>query len=348
MDPSLRLTSAEAPESASPAAPPEHAPEGDPEPLDAYSRSVIAAVEAVSPSVVNVEVHPRNGRAAGQGRRGGSGGTGSGFVFTPDGLILTNSHVVHDAGRIDVALGDGTRLVADLVGDDPDTDLAVVRVSASGLQPVRLGDSSRLRPGQLVVAIGNPFGFQTTVTAGVVSALGRSLRSRSGHLMDNIIQTDAALNPGNSGGPLATSAGEVIGVNTAVILPAQGLCFAIPIDTARFVAAHLIRDGRIRRGYLGIGGQNVPLSRRTARVSGLPVPSGVLVLTVEPGSPAEKAGVRLRDVIVEFDHHPVGTVDDLHRLLTERQIGVPAALTVLRPTGRNELEVVPRESPPRG
>jgi S1-C subfamily serine protease len=212
---------------------------------------------------------------------------------------------------------------------------------------VRLGDSGLLKPGQLVIAIGNPYGFQTTVTAGVVSAVSRSLRSNSGRLMDNIIQTDAALNPGNSGGPLVTSRGEVVGVNTAVILPAQGLCFAIPINTARFVASYLIRDGRIRRGYLGIGGQNVPLSRRTARVSGLQMASGILVQSVEPGSPAERSGIRSRDVIVEFAGHQVAGIDDLHRLLTDGGIGIPTTITVLRPTERKTFDIVPAESPPR-
>ena len=316
---------------------------GDAQLLDAYSRAVTAAVEAVSPSVVNIEVRERRGAAP--SRRGPRGGSGSGFIFTPDGLILTNSHVVHEAGRIEVGLADGRRLEADPVGDDPDTDLAVIRITAPDLTPARLGDSSRLRPGQVVIAIGNPYGFQTSVTAGVVSALGRSLRSSSGRLMDNIVQTDAALNPGNSGGPLVTSGGEVVGVNTAMILPAQGLCFAIPINTARFVAAHLIRDGRIRRSYLGIGGQNVPLSRRTTRVSGLPVPSGILVQTVEPGSPSERAGVREKDVIVEFNGRPISGIDDLHRLLTDSQIGVQSTLTVLRPTERKVLDIVPEEVP---
>jgi S1-C subfamily serine protease len=324
-----------------------HPAADDDELLDAYSRAVTGAVEAVSPSVVSIEVQHAV-RRPGTRPAPGMGGNGSGFVFTPDGMILTNSHVVHGAERVEVTLPDGRRFAADLLGSDPDTDLAVIRVTAPDLgPPVTLGDSSSLRPGQLVIAIGNPYGFQTTVTAGVVSALGRSLRSRTGRLMDNIIQTDAALNPGNSGGPLVTSRGEVIGVNTAVILPAQGLCFAIPINTARFVTARLIRDGHIRRAYLGVGGQSIPLSRRTARVSGLVQASGVLVLTVEPGSPAARAGVKERDVIVAFDNQPVGTVDDLHRELTEGRIGTPATVTVLRPTERKVLEIVPAESPRR-
>jgi S1-C subfamily serine protease len=345
MSDTLRLISSD--DALDPVLAPEARPLEDVELLDAYSRAVTAAVEAVNPSVVNIEVRTRAARD-GRGRnRGQQGGSGSGFVISPDGLVLTNSHVVHEAERIEVGVADGRRHVADLVGDDPDTDLAVIRVSAPGLQAVRLGDSNGLRPGRLVIAIGNPYGFQTTVTAGVVSAVGRSLRSSSGRLMDDIIQTDAALNPGNSGGPLVTSRGEVIGVNTAMIRPAQGLCFAIPINTARFVASLLIRDGRIRRGYLGIAGQNVPLSRRTARVSGLEVASGILVLSVEAGSPAERAGVRERDVIIEFAGQAMSGIDDLHRLLTDGGIGRATTITVLRPTERQVLEIVPAESPRR-
>jgi len=322
----------------------------DAELLDAYSRAVIAASEKVSPSVVHIVVtaaHDLNRDRAGQeGSRGPStrpGGSGSGFVFTPDGFILTNSHVVHGAEGLEVALANGTRFEAQPIGDDPGTDLAVIRIHAPGLVPATLGDSQSVRVGQLAVAIGNPYGFEYTVTAGVVSALGRSLRSRSGRLIDNIIQTDAALNPGNSGGPLVNSRGEVVGVNTAMILPAQGLCFAIASNTARFVAARLIRDGRIRRGYLGIGGQNVPLLRRLVRFHHLPVESGILVISVEHNSPAERAGVREGDVIVEFGGAPVEGIDALHRLLTESQLGVRTPITLIRQSARQQLEVIPEE-----
>ncbi len=256
--------------------------------LDTYSRAVIGAVERVSPSVVNVEVHQsaraRNGES--RERHGG----GSGFVFTPDGLILTNSHVVHDATRIEVTLSDGRRIPAHTIGDDPATDLAVIRIDAPSLQPAQLGDSQQLRPGQMAIAIGNPYGFQSTVTAGVISALGRSLRSYSGRLIEDVIQTDAALNPGNSGGPLVNSQGEVIGVNTATILPAQGLCFAIGINTAKFVASRLLRDGRIRRSYIGVSAQTVPIHRRVVRFYNLPKEPGVVVVGYEPNSPARTAG----------------------------------------------------------
>ena len=299
--------------------------------LDAFSEAVIAAADRVSPSVVKIEIQQ-------SGRRGGSG---SGFVFTPDGFILTNSHVVNGARSIHVVLPDGERYQADKVGDDPDTDLAVVRISAKNLTPVTLGDSQSIRVGQLVIAIGNPYGFQATVTSGVVSALGRSLRSQTGRLIDNVIQTDAALNPGNSGGPLVTSNGEVIGVNTAIILPAQGICFAIAINTAKFVAAKLIKDGRIQRGYLGIAGQNAPLHRVLVRTYNLPIETGIFVVSVEQNSPAQKAGVRDGDMIVALDDHAVGDIDALHRLLTDYQAGARAKLTLLRGTEKLVLNVDP-------
>jgi S1-C subfamily serine protease len=310
--------------------------------LDAYSRTVAEVAEAVSPSVVRIEARDRRGDEA-SGRD--SAGSGSGFIISPDGLVLTNSHVVHEAARLAVTLNDGRRPDVHLVGEDPDTDLAVLRIYAPNLKAARLGQSKRLRVGQIAIAIGNPYGFDCTVTAGVISALGRSFRSSKGRLMDNIIQTDAALNPGNSGGPLLDSHGEVIGVNTAVILPAQGICFAIPIDTAQYIAGWLVRDGRIRRGYLGISGQSARLDRRLARHHGLSVVTGLLVLGVESGSPAELAGLREGDIIVEFDGHPVASVDDLHRLLTQGQIGIKVGLSLLRRTEKLNLEIVPGESP---
>jgi S1-C subfamily serine protease len=312
--------------------------------LDAYSQAVITSAEKASPAVVHIAVSERSSRGKRRGFGGEAGGSGSGFIFTPDGFILTNSHVVHGAHRIEVHLPDGRHVSADPIGEDPDTDLAVIRISASGLPVAELGESRKLRVGQLVVAIGNPYGFQYSVTAGVVSALGRSLRSRSGRLIDNIIQTDAALNPGNSGGPLVDSSGTVVGVNTAIILPAQGLCFAVPIDTANYVAPRLIRDGRIRRGYLGLGGQNVPLPPHAVNVFGLECESGVLVISVEPSGPAERSGLRERDVIVEFDKQPVSSIDDLHKLLTAEKIGIQSEMTVIRRSEKVVLKPVPVES----
>ncbi len=316
--------------------------------LDAYSTAVTSAVERMSPSVVNIEVHQKAGRVrSGEPpeRRGG----GSGFVFTPDGLILTNSHVVHDAARIAVTLADGRHMPASLIGDDPASDLAMIRVDEPhfdepGLVAATLGDSQRLKVGQIVIAIGAPYGFQSTVTAGVVSALGRSLRSYSGRLIDDVIQTDASLNPGNSGGPLVDSLGRVVEVNTATILPAQGICFAIGINTAKFVASRLLRDGRIRRSFIGVSAQTVPVHRRVVRFYDLAKESGALVLSVEENSPAKRAGLREGDVIVALEAQPVAGVDDLHRLLTEVRVGVGCTLTVLRYTEKLELRVVPEEA----
>jgi len=317
---------------------------GDDELLDAYSRAVIGAAEKVSPSVVNIDVHQSvKGRQRGPQEVQGNG---SGFIFTPDGFILTNSHVVHNATHINVVLPDGSRHPADLAGDDPDTDLAVLRINAANLLPVVLGNSSAVRVGQLAIAIGNPYGFQCTVTAGVVSALGRSLRSNSGRLIDNIIQTDAALNPGNSGGPLVTSRGDVIGVNTAVILPAQGICFAIAIDTAKFIAGRLIKEGRITRSYIGVGGQNVPLHRRLVRYYGLTVETGILVVSVEQNSPALRTGLLEGDVIIAYDDKPTGSIDDLHKLLTGEKSGTRSKLTIIRRNEKLELDIVPEESRP--
>jgi S1-C subfamily serine protease len=312
-------------------------PSGDEELLDAYSRAVVRATETVAPAVAHLEVELK-------GRKG----TGSGFCFTPDGLLLTNSHVVHGARSIRASFADGLSRDASLIGEDPDTDIAVIRIDATGLQaafhPVALGTSRTVRVGQLAIAIGNPYGFQHTVTAGVVSALGRSIRSQTGRLIDDVLQTDAALNPGNSGGPLVNSRGEAIGVNTAIIPGAQGLCFATAIDTVKFVAMQLLRDGRVRRGYLGIAGANVPLARRVARHFDLANTHAVRVESVEKDGPAARAGVRPGDRIVGFGGRAVNGIDDLHRLLTAEEIGSLRPLVVLRGREKRELEIRPAEA----
>jgi len=324
----------------------DHLAQAETDVMDGYSRAVISAAEKVSPAVVYIEVEqPIKSRRPNvprppQERRG----SGSGFIFTPDGFILTNSHVVHGATKIEVTLADGHKHQADLVGDDPDTDLAVIRINAPNLVPAQLGDAQKIRVGQLVIAIGNPYGFQYSVTAGVVSALGRSLRAQSGRLMDAVIQTDAALNPGNSGGPLVNSRGEVIGVNTAMILPAQGICFATSIDTAKFVAGRLIRDGKVSRSYIGLAGQNVPLPRRIVRFYNLAVESGILIVSFEGISPARNGGLREGDIIIGFEDHPTAGIDDLHKLLTEERIGKKSSLMVIRGTDKLTIEVTPEES----
>ena len=305
--------------------------------LDAYSRAVTDAVELVAPAVVSVDVRKRG---ANQGRRPpAQAGTGSGFVFAADGLILTNSHVVEGSTEIDVLLPDGREHRADLIGQDPDTDVAVLKITATDLTAVSFGQSQTLRPGQLVIAIGNPYGFQHSVSAGVVSALGRTLRARSGRLIDQVIQTDAALNPGNSGGPLVTSAGQVVGVNTAIIAGGQGLSFAVPISTVVSVLPALLRDGRVRRGYLGVAGQDVPLLRRVTRFHRLSQATGVLVISLESDGPAGVAGVREGDIIISFDAVPISSLDDLHRTLTEDRIGTFATMGLLRDQQRLDASV---------
>jgi len=319
--------------------------------LDAYSATVTAVVENVSPSVVKIDVthHSLRRRGNGQRRREGSSdmppvtGSGSGVIFTPDGFVLTNSHVIHDAATINVILADGRGLKAELIGEDPFTDLAVVRVSGQDLPVAKLGDSQAIRIGQLVVALGNPFGFQATVTAGVVSALGRSLRVGGGRLIDNVIQTDAALNPGNSGGPLVNSRSEVVGINTAIIPWAQGICFSIPVNTAKNIAAQLMKEGKVTRAFLGIAGQVLDISRAAVRSHSLRGSRGVMIAQVERGESADQAGLLVGDVIVEMNGHRIESIDDLHRLLTSELIGQEAGVTVLRLEKKLFVTIIPKE-----
>jgi len=307
--------------------------------LDAYSAAVVGVAEQVSPAVVKIDALRRTAHG-----EDSAAGSGSGFLFTPDGLILTNSHVVSGGSALRVSLADGVEADAQLIGHDPHTDLAVLKISVPGALPyARLGDSRAIRVGQLVVAIGNPYGFECTVTAGVVSALGRSLRAYSGRLMEDVIQTDAALNPGNSGGPLVNSAGDVIGVNTAIIKPAQGLCFATAINTAQLVVAELLRHGRVRRAGLGIAAQNTPLSRRLIRHFDLHAETGVRIMEREPDGPAGRAGLQTGDVIVQFNGEGVASIDQLHRLLGADQVGQPATIRVLRRSQSLDVKVTPTE-----
>jgi S1-C subfamily serine protease len=341
--------------------------------LDAYSQAVTSVVDKVGSAVVNIHVQTKgNPNHPDPRMRRGGGGSGSGFIFTPDGFILTNSHVVHGADKIEALLSDGRSYPARLIGDDPETDLAVIRIDApnddlitlvtneSGLDSeprlngvtsafptIPFGDSSKLRVGQIAIAIGNPYGFQATVTAGVISAMGRTFRTGTGRLIDNVIQTDAALNPGNSGGPLVNSHGQVIGVNTAVILPAQGICFAIPANTAQHVAAQLITKGHIKRSRIGVAGQNVPLHRRIVRFFNLPSETAVLVTHIDPQSPAARSGLQDGDLMIAFDGQSLESIDDLQRLLTGGRVGIESTLTVIRRTEKMELKVTPDDSRPQ-
>jgi S1-C subfamily serine protease len=306
----------------------------DEEALDAFSRVVVNVAEAARPAVVNLR--------AGRGRMEGSG---SGVLFTPDGFLLTNHHVIHGSRKVRIRMTDGRELDGRIVGTDPWTDLAVVQAQAAGLPYAPLGDSARLRVGQLVVAVGSPFGFESTVTAGVISALGRNLRSITGHLVDNVIQTDAALNPGNSGGPLVDSGGRVIGINTAIIRPAQGICFAIPINMAKHILPQLMQHGRVVRGYLGLHGRSVPIAPELARRFELTQREGVQVIAVEPDGPAAQAGLQEEDVIVTLGDQPATSVDDLHKLLMSLPVGIPTAVVLLRGERRLQRFVVPGDYP---
>ena len=311
-------------------------PDDDAALLDAYSEAVVSVVDAIGPAVVGVRTkRPGGGRGE---------GAGSGVILASDGYILTNSHVVHGAGELEVSLTDGRRLAASLAGEDPASDLAVIRAGGGGLPSARFGESARLRVGQLVIAIGNPFGFQSTVSAGVVSALGRSLRSTTGRLIDNVIQTDVALNPGNSGGPLVDSRGLVIGINTAIFAMAQGISFAIPIDTATWVIPQLLTHGRVRRPYLGFGGQSRPLDRRIARALGIANRRAIEVLSIEPSTPAA-AELRVGDLLVALDGTLVEDVDTVHRELLGRAIGAPLTVSVLRDGALRDVTLVPTDAP---
>lgn len=309
--------------------------------MDAYSKAVIYASRVISPAVVKIDVRKRAGR-----RRSGQeqpAGSGSGFIFTPDGFIMTNSHVVSGASSLMVTLTNGQSYKADPIGNDPHSDLAVIRIDATLPDFARLGNSQNLQVGQLVIAVGNPYGYQCTVTAGVVSALGRSLASQTGRIIDNVIQTDAALNPGNSGGPLVTARGEVIGVNTAIILPAQGICFATAINSAKLIASHLIQYGRFRRSSLGIAGQTILLHKRLIRYYNLRNEKGVFVVAVSKNSPAENGGLLNGDIIIEYDGHIINSIEDLQKELSEDQIGAYKQLVIIRHTQKKVLNIIPEE-----
>ncbi len=310
--------------------------------MDLYSQIIINAVEAAKEAVVKIDVLKKNKQD-----KKVPAGSGSGFLFSSDGYLFTNSHVVNGAEQFQITLHDGSQQDAHLVGEDPDTDLAVLKTYAQGHSVAKLGDSSGVRIGQLVIAIGNPYGFQHTVTSGVISALGRTLRTQTGRLIDNIIQTDAALNPGNSGGPLIDAEGQVIGVNTATIRGAQGLCFAIGINTATNIVTQLIQEGRVRRAYLGLMTQEVDLHNRIINFHGLKNKKGLFVVSVEPGTPAERAGLREGDFIIAFCDHPVESTDDLFRLLTRDKIGAFQYIAVLRNQQKLDLRITPVESNPR-
>lgn len=313
----------------------EPAPDGDGALLDSYSQAVSSAIDRAREAVVHIEA-----------RSEPQGGSGSGFFISPDGYLLTNSHVVHGARSLSVALADGRRLPADLIGDDPHTDLAVLRAQANDISHLSLADSRRVRPGQIAIAIGSPMGFQQTATAGIVSGLGRSLRAGSGRLIDDIIQTDASLNPGNSGGPLLDAHGAVIGVNTAIIRPAQGICFAIASNIARWVAGWLIKDGRIRRSFIGVAGQTVPLLRKLVHAYRLHQDTGVLIIGLDAHSPATRAGLREGDILIALDQSATPRVEHLHKLLTGDRIGETAVVTVLRGVERLRIPIIPREMQP--
>jgi S1-C subfamily serine protease len=338
MDPIIKLTST----GLSAAEMTGHHVSADDDALDAYSRAVINSAAKVSPSVVKIDALMKASRRTRPGQP--AGGSASGFIFTPDGFILTNSHVIRQAVEIRATLADGRSYAAELIGDDPDTDLAVLRIDGNDLVSVDLGDSGRIRVGQLVIAIGNPFGFQCTVTAGVISALGRSLRSQTGRLIDNVIQTDAALNPGNSGGPLVTARGEVIGVNSAIILPAQGICFAIAVNTAKLIAGQLITFGKITRSYLGIAGQTVSIQQRIRSFYKLEKSSGIFVASIEPKTPAARSEMREGDIIIALNGLSIGSIDELQKSLGVELVGRKVTLTVLRYTQILDLTVIPEES----
>lgn len=315
--------------------------------LDTYSKTVSGVARQVSAAVVHLKVQktetPQNRARQSPNGNGQNGGSGSGFVISTDGFVVTNSHVVNGASVIEASLPDGRSFQARVVGDDPATDIAVVKIDADNLAPIRFGDSNHLQVGQIAIAIGNPFGFQYSVTAGVVSALGRTLRTQTGRLIDDVIQTDAALNPGNSGGPLVDSFGQVIGVNTAVILPAQGLCFAVASNLAKFVVGKLILEGRVRRGVLGIGAQAVPLPAKWLNALEINTKGGIQIQSVEPGAAADQAGLRVGDIIVQFEGKPVDSIDALHKVLDEASIGRQISLWVLRDGNLKSLHATPSE-----